>query len=158
MGKGQVWSLDMALSLMIFFSALISVTLAWNFISADIIEKQEMTEMQLKAMTLSDSLIRTPGIPADWNESTVKVLGLADDDNRLNYGKVEEFVNMSYSKSRSMLDISPYQYYFEVADINGTVYKNSSAGIPSSAYIVIPAIRYATYNERIVRVTFALWV
>ena len=158
MKKGQVWTFDMALSLMIFFSALISVTLAWNYISGDIIERQGISEMQLKSMTVSDSLIRTSGIPSNWNESTVTVLGLAESDNVLNAAKVSELVSMSYSKSRSLLDISPYEYYFEVTDINGTVYTNTSQPISPDASIVIPALRYATYNERIVKVTFALWV
>ena len=156
--KGQVWTLDMALSLMIFFAALISVTMAWNFISSDIAEGQEMTEMQLKAMTVSDALIRTPGIPEDWNNDTVTVIGLAYDDNELDSSKVSEFVSMSYQKSRSLLGIVPYNFYFEVEDINGTVYTNSSLPMDPDADVIIPAIRYASYNGRIVKVNFFLWI
>ena len=158
MRKGQLWTLDMVLSLMIFFSALLSIIMAWNFISADIFEGQEMTEMQLKTMTISDSLIRTPGVPENWTNDTVSVIGLAYSDNELNTQKVEEFVNMSYSRSRALLSVMPYHFYFEVKDINGTVYTNTSNPMNSDASVIIPAIRYASFNDRIVKVTFAMWI
>ncbi len=158
MRRGQLWSLDMALSLMIFFSAMISLLAAWNYISLDTVGTQELKELQLKSMTLSDSLIRTPGIPADWNESTVQVIGLAYDDNMLDAGKVDEFVNMSYSKAKSLLSTHPYEFYFEVKDINGTLYRNSSLAIDSFSTMIVPAERYAVYNGRIVKVLFALWL
>ncbi len=158
MKKAQLWSLDMALSFLIFFSAMMSVMFAWNYISADTVQSQELREMQLKSMTLSDSLIRTPGIPSDWNESTVQVIGIAYDDNTLDEEKVDEFVNMSYIKAKSLLDIWPYEFYFEVKDINGTVYKNSTLAIDSDSTTVIHAERYATYNGRIVKVKFAIWI
>jgi hypothetical protein len=158
MRKGQLWTLDMALSLLIFFSAMLSLLFAWNYISADTAGMQELREVQLKAMTLSDSLIRTPGLPADWNESTVRVVGLAYDDNTLDPDKVGMFVNMSYAKARSLLGVHPYHFYFEVKDINGTLYKNSSLPIDSASTTVVPAERYAVYGGRITKVLFALWL
>ncbi len=158
MRKGQIWTLDMALSLMIFFSALLSIIMAWNFISADIFEGQEMREMQLKTMTVSDSLIRTPGVPENWTNDTVSVIGLAYDDNELDIQKVGEFANMSYSRSRALLDVMPYNFYFEVRDINGTLYMNTSNPIGDDASVVIPAIRYASFGGRIVKVTFVMWI
>jgi len=157
MKKAQLWTLDMALSLLIFFSAMLSMMFAWNYISADVVQNQELKELQLKVMTLSDSLIRTPGIPVGWNESTVQVIGLAYDDNTLDEYKVNEFVNMSYSKARSLLGIVPYEFYFEVKDINGTLYKNSTLAIDSFSTVVVPVERYATYKGRIVKVKFAIW-
>ncbi len=158
MRKGQLWTLDMALSMIIFMSAMLMLLFAWSYISADTVESQELKEMQFRSMTLSDSLIRTPGIPADWNESTVKVIGLAYDDSMLDGPKVDEFLNMSYAKARSLLGIQPYEFYFEIKDINGTLYKNSTLAIDSDSSIVIPSERYAVYRERVVKVLLALWL
>jgi hypothetical protein len=158
MRKGQLWTLDMALSLIIFMSAMLSLLFAWNFISAYTIESQELKELQLRSMTLSDSLIRTPGIPDDWNESTVRVIGLAYDDNTLDEYKVDGFLNMSYVKARSLLGTQPYEFYFEIRDINGTLYRNSSLAIDGLSSTVVPSERYAVYGGRVVKVLFALWV
>ena len=155
--KAQLWSLDMAFSLLIFFSAMLAAVFAWNYISLDTAQSQQLREMQLKALSLSDSLIRTPGIPGDWNMTTVSVIGLASNDNVLDEGKVNEFVNMSHTLARTLLDIRPYDFYFEVRDINGTVYKNSTIPISAGSSVVVPANRYALYAGRIVNVMFVLW-
>lgn len=158
--KAQVWSLDFALSLLIFMSALFAVVFAWNYISANTMETQEMHELQLKALTLSDSLIRTKGIPLDWNESTAQVIGLAAEENVLNVTKVQYFVNMSsddYDSLKGLLDIGFYDFYLEVVDLNGTVYKNTTTPVDPDSPIIIPIERYAMYNGRIAKVKFVIW-
>jgi hypothetical protein len=158
--KAQVWSLDFALSLMIFMTALFAVIFAWNYISANTMETQKTHELQLKALSLSDSLIRTAGIPPDWDNSTVQVVGLAAAENVLNETKAEYFVNMSdtnYDRLKGLLDIGFYDFYLEVVDLNGTVYKNTTTPIDSNSSVVIPIERYAIYEGRIVKVKFVIW-
>lgn len=158
--KAQVWSLDFALSLLIFMSALFAVVFAWNYISANTMETQQMHELQLKALTLSDSLIRTNGIPMDWNESTVEVVGLATDENMLNATKVKYFVNMSdtdYDHLKGLMDIGFYDFYFEIRDLNDTVYENTTTPVSITSPIVIPIERYAMYNDRVVKIKFVIW-
>jgi hypothetical protein len=157
MMKAQMWSLDLAASLIIFFSAVIALVFAWNYMSAAIVQNQETDELQLKALTVSDSLIRTPGIPQDWNESNVISIGLADDDNLLNETKVQRFVNMSYDSARFLLDMSPYDFYFEVADINGTVYENTTVPVSNQSSILVPVERYVLYGGRISKVKLLIW-
>jgi hypothetical protein len=155
--KAQMWSFDLAISLVIFFLALISVVFAWNYMSGDIIEEQQLDRLQLKVLTLSDSLIRTPGIPANWNSSNVLVIGLADDDNVLNQSKVQEFASMDHETARSLLDMGAYDFYFEVADINGTIYENTTVPVGNQSSIVAPVERYALYNGRISKVRLVIW-
>ena len=157
MKKGQLWTLDMTLSLLIFFSALLSALFAWNYMSAETVENREFKELQLKAFEITDSLIRTPGIPSDWNDSTVQVIGLAYSDNIIEGNKVNEFVGMNHDKARSMLSINPYDFYFEVKDINGTVYENTTVPLSGSASTIVPIERYAVYNNRIVKVKMFFW-
>jgi uncharacterized membrane protein len=158
--KAQVWSLDLTFSLIIFMTALFAVVFAWNYISATTLETEEMQKLQLKALTLSDSMIRTPGIPLNWNESTVEVIGLAQEENVLNITKVQCFVNMSvtdYDRLKGLLDIGFYDLYLEVVDLNGTVYKNTTTPIDPASPLVVPIERYAMYNDRIVKVKFVIW-
>ena len=57
--KAQMWSFDLALSLVIFFSAMLSLLFAWNYVGANIAEGRVIKDAQLKALTVSDSLLRT---------------------------------------------------------------------------------------------------
>ena len=158
--KGQIWSMDFTVSLMIFLTALFSVMFAWNYISLDTLETQTMKDMQLKALALSDSLIRTPGLPSDWGQGDVQVVGLAREENVLNATKVDYFVSMSiydYDRLRGLMDIGFYDFYFEVSDINGAVYQNTTIPISNTSVIVVPIERYAVYNDRIVKVRFIMW-
>ncbi|MCD6496503.1 MAG: hypothetical protein J7K54_04500 [Candidatus Aenigmarchaeota archaeon] len=154
--KGQVWSFDLAVSMIIFIGALASVVFAWNFMSTGAFESQEMKSLQLRALGISDSLLRTPGIPEDWNSSNVIVLGLAT-DGLLDRQKVEQFISMDHNKTRQLLDLGGYEYYFEVSDINGTVYNNTLPSISPDAKIIVPSERYATYEGRAVKVSFVIW-
>ncbi|MBN2330919.1 MAG: hypothetical protein JXC85_03820 [Candidatus Aenigmarchaeota archaeon] len=158
--KAQVWSLDFALSLVIFMTSLFAVIFAWNYISVNALENQAMKDLQVKALALSDSLIRTRGIPLDWNESTVEVVGLAQDQNVLDVSKVGLFIDMSIvdeDQLKGLMDIGLHDFYFEVRDINGTVYANTTTPVSTASPIVVPIERYAIYDERIVKVNFVLW-
>lgn len=158
--KAQLWSLDFAMSMLIFMSALFAMIFAWNYISANSTETQEMKELQYKALTISDSLIRTPGIPLDWDEGTVEVLGLAEDENVLNVTKVRYFVNMidtDYDRAKGLMDIGFYDFSFNVTDLNGTVYESTASQVSNTSVMVIPIERYTLYNDRIVKVMFVIW-
>ena len=158
--KAQVWSMDFALSLTIFMSALLTVAFAWNYISANSIGTQQMQELQLKALTLSDSLIRTPGIPVDWNETNVQVLGLASEENVLNVTKVRFLVNMSkndYNRMLGLMDIGFYDFYFEVEDLNGSMFENTTTPVDQNSPIIVPIERYTIYNGRIAKARFVIW-
>jgi len=155
--KAQIWSLDFALSLLIFMSALFAMALAWNFISASTLQNQELKELHMKAMTLSDALIRTSGIPQDWNATNVQIIGLAQDENVLNATKVDYFTTMDYDRARALMDIGQYNFYFEVLDLNNTVQKNTTVPISDESVVVVPVERYAIYNDIIVKVKFVIW-
>lgn len=158
--QAQVWSLDFAMSMLIFLTAFFSLIFAWNYMSTDVIQTQQMREMQLKGLTISDSLIRTPGIPFEWNGTTVQVLGLALDENVLNATKVKYFVDMSdtdYDRLRGLMDIGQYDFYLEVLDLNGTVYGNTTTPIDAESPTIVPIERYAMYNDRIVKLKLVIW-
>jgi len=158
--KAQLWSLDFVVSLMIFLSAVVAVLFSWNYISANAAETQALKELQLKVMTLSDSLIRTQGLPVNWGNATVEVFGLAETENVLNATKLAILVNMStyeYDRARAILDLGAYDFYLEAKDLNGTVFGNTSKPLASNAGVVIPIERFAMYGGRIARVKLIIW-
>jgi len=160
MRKAQLWSLDFVMSLLIFLSAMLAVMFAWSNISMNAAETRQLKELQLKALTLSDSLIRTGGLPEDWNEGDVVVIGLAQEENVLHATKVDRFFNLSdsdYGRARGLLNMGLYDFLFEISDMNGTVFRNTSVPIGADAEVIVPVERYCLLGDRIVKVRLTIW-
>ncbi len=163
--RAQIWSIDFAVSILIFMSVIILVFFTWSYTSTQSSEQVEINNMQTSALLISDSLIRVEGLPRDWNATNVKVIGIASrNENVLNKTKVDRFLNLSYSKARGLLGIGAYEFYFELSYMNHTIMKNqdgnniTKGNYPdSSASIIVPAERYVLYNGKIARLKFWLW-
>ncbi len=152
--RGQIWSLDFSVSIVIFLIVLIPFMLIWGYMYAENEEKRMFDDMETRAMSISDSLVRLGGVPDDWNATSVEVIGLASEENVLDPGKVSSFDSMNYSHVREVMT-KRYDYYLRISDINGSVYLEKGS-LPSDTTIV-PVERYANYNDRIVRLQLYLW-
>ena len=156
MRLGQVWSLDFVTSLVIFFLVIVPLFFVWNYVNFQNIEQRTMNEIEVLALTISDSLIRTKGIPENWDASYVEVIGLAEEENILNVTKVSNFIsigNSNYNVTKNVL-VGKYDFFFSVTDINGTQYGKIGSKPPDKT--VVPVERYCSYNGRMVKVEFTL--
>ncbi len=152
--KAQIWSIDFASSLTIFIIVLASVFLAWNYLSAQTQEQRAMDSMELFALEVSDALVRTPGIPEDWNSSYVEVVGLASHENVIDPDKLNATESMGYDRLR-LLMTGGYDFYLIISDINGTTYLEKGS-LPQNR-TTVPVERYANYGDRIVKMKLCLW-
>lgn len=162
--KGQIWTMDFATSIIIFMLMVGIVVFAWNYSIQNSSEQVNLNVLENDVLMISDTLIRVPGMPADWNDSSVKVIGLADKENVLNATKVVQFVDMDYSMTKSLLGIPNREFYFEIRYPNNTVMeiggKSLTKGINpggSSVKAVVPVERYVILNGKIAKVEFLLW-
>lgn len=161
--KAQLWSLDFILSIIIFSLILLSILFIWNYTNAEISERLEFKKMKTLALFISDILIRSTGIPENWEENNVKVIGLAENENILNKTKVLRFINMDYNTSKRVLGIQLYDYYFKLEDLNKSIiYINQTPVIkgiyPDNVSLIIPIYRYGLLDDAIVKMTFILWL
>jgi len=154
--KAQIWSMDFMSSLIIFFMALIAIMFAWNYIAYQSVASHELKQLQMKVFTISDSLMRSPGLPGNWDQTNVRVIGLADEEGVINPTKAQFLVAMDYNVTKALLGIGLYDYYFEIADLNGTVYLNTTKPIVNSTFVV-PMERYVIYGGRISKLKFFVW-
>jgi hypothetical protein len=163
MRKAQAWSMDFAASVVIFMTVLILVMFALNYTLSQNQQQADFNLMENAAMSASDSIVRHPGIPADWNSTTVTTIGLASEENVLNESKLAEFMAMDDSAIKSLLGIANYEFYFEVRYPNGTLASLPGGGQiskgshPSEASMVIPVERYALYMEKPASMVLILW-
>jgi hypothetical protein len=156
--KGQIWSIDFAASIVIFISVIVVMMFVWTYTSSQVAEQKSGDDIQSLAISVSDSLVRTPGFPPDWNNETVSVIGLADEENILNETKVEYFLYMGkndYDRVRSLLGIS-YNFHFNLTHLNNTMI-NETGIEPLNADIIVPIERYCVYLGKPVKVRFIIW-
>jgi len=162
--KGQVWSMDFAASVVIFSTALAMLLFAWLYITSQSGQQTMFIEMESAAMSASDSLVRQPGVPENWNSSSVTTIGLASSENVLNETKVSYFLDLENGTIKSLLGVGNYDFYFEVRYANGTLAQLfdgawvAKGNYPENASIVVPSERYVIYMEKPAKMNFMLWV
>lgn len=114
--KAQAWYMDFAIALLLF-----TFTLVTYFSYTTNFQKQEKGELSIllkDAKALSSSLA-LPGYPADWDNTTVLRIGIADEQ-KLNATKVKQFKQYSYKSSKSRF-ATPYDYIVFFVNENGEV-------------------------------------
>jgi len=162
--RAQVWSMDFAASIVIFSTALALLLFAWMYTINQSGQQTMFIQMESAAMSASDSLIRQPGVPENWNSSSVITIGLASIENVLNDTKVGYFLDMENSTIKSLLGVGNYDFYFEVRYANGTLAQLAGGdwvakgNYPENASIVVPSERYVIYMEKPAKMKFMLWV
>ncbi len=156
--------MDFAVSLVIFSLIVGLLLFAWNHSIQGTASQVSLHTIENEAITISDTLIRVPGIPADWNASSVEVLGLAEEENVLNDTKVLRFVGMDYNLSKRLLEIANMEFYFSVRypndtvmQLNGTSLVKGTDPLGQDSTFVVPVERYVLLNGKIAKMGFCLW-
>ena len=118
--------------------------------------KSDRTEMENIIFGISDLLIKSEGLPGDWNESNVIVIGLAKEDHVLDENKVSSFVTLPIDKTKKLLGIVNFNFFFRLKNIDGTILEDYG-NYPIDAEEVIVSRRLVLYNNEIINMEFGLW-
>ena len=156
--RGQIWSLDFITSILVFIVVLIPLFFIWNYVNIQNQQQILFDEVETLALSISDSLIRTKGLPEGWNTSDVSTIGLSSEENILNVTKVSYFLTMGsseYNRTRAILT-GGYDFFFNLTDVNGT--SHGTIGSKPENRMTVPIERYCLYDERIAKLEFALIV
>jgi hypothetical protein len=152
--KAQLWSMDFMISIIIMIMVLVPAFMLWQSSISEAGQQKKMMTAETDALSITDGMIATPGVPSDWNSSTVVTVGFANEKNIFDGTKLDNFNATSYSRLRTMF---AHDFYFELRDVNGTIYYTKGTKPPSTIDNVIQVQRRGLYNERIVIMDFALW-
>lgn len=160
-----MWSLDFAVSVVIFAFVVSIVVFAWNYSTQNSMDQVNFNILQNDVMMISDSLIRVSGLPEDWNDTNVQVIGLADEENVLNSTKVLRFIGLDYGFTKSILGIGNYDFYFDIRypnntimEISGTTLTKGIHPVGQDSRIVVPVERYVILDGNVGKMEFFLWV
>lgn len=122
--KAQILSMDLFISMIFFIAVFALWLLISNALINQAVDAQEIGMLDKKLQRVSDLLIRTEGLPPDWNESTVQSIGLAESEYIVNYSKVMKFSNMNPTNRARLLGLQPYKVYFRIANLTGGNFTN----------------------------------
>jgi len=165
--KAQLFSSDLAIAMIVFTFALALAILVWDGVTGDINSAEELRDMEALAVGVIENLVRSPGVPADWNPYDVMTPGLAVSDRVLDEEKISDFTDLMsgdrYGENKYKLGIGHRDFYLRITDINGTAVmvdgQQARAGLamdPEAAASLTTA-RTATLGGETVVLTFTIW-
>lgn len=141
MRAGQMFTSDLVASMVIFLTVL---NLGFFAIQQSVTGQSQFNEqkrMSQQAYQTGDLLVRTPGYPADWNRSTVRIVGLASEDQVLNNTKLSELRLIDdYTAQREALGVLPSEIVINVSRNGSTVEvpgQNGAGGLGDGAVAVL---------------------
>lgn len=155
--KGQVFSADTLLGLLVFLFALSIVF----FYTSQLFERQSsfFEELELKTQTFNalSSLVETKGFPSNWefqNIPEIKAFGIASSPGIVDSAKLESFLQISqsdYDSVRKTLGLSKFNYRLSINDLNGE--SVAIAGSDAKGLLSFKASRLALLNNEAVLVS-----
>ncbi len=160
--KAQIWSTDFIASVIVFFLIFTTLMISWNYLNQKNAERMTMEEMETAALLVSDTLLRIPGFPENWNESTVQSLGLAMKENVLNESKVKMFFSLDYEKIKELLGLKESEFYLKITELNGSIIMLNGTYLEKGVYpenksIIVPVERYVLLNSTIAKFSLVLY-
>lgn len=111
--QAQVWSADLAISLVVFIGAIL---IAYRLIS-NTFEETGYQEVRMQALDAAE-IIASEGYPSAWTSENVIRAGIASDDH-LSPRKIREITNLEYAELKQALRITDevYMYFHNSTDI-----------------------------------------
>ncbi len=104
--KGQVFTIDFLLALLIFIATIImSLKLVLNTANDD-----DYQILQLEARAISDNLM-TEGLPTDWNSTNVLLPGILT-DKKLSISKLQSLKELGYNNVSGLLNARKNFYFY----------------------------------------------
>jgi hypothetical protein len=135
LNKGQIVSGDFIVSIAIFLLTLAIIVPLFMHMSEDRQQRQLIDDMQTRLLFLTDSVLKTEGIPADWNSTNVNNIGFADADGRINKTKIRRFVLLDKGDALFILRLGGFQ--LNLSFYNGGYPLMTGQAVSPAAYFYV---------------------
>lgn len=120
--KGQINSIDLVVAMLIFVVIILFLIQIWGVELKSADTGAEFNALQSKALSLSDMLVKSGGVPARWERAnqTPDSFGLVQEPNVLDVNKLNKFFNMNYSDIKYVMGMDN-EYYISIIDLDGNI-------------------------------------
>lgn len=155
--RGQGIAVDFLCAALIFLLVLNATVNLINSSNRSLADKTLLNELNAKTEQTLDLLVRTSGIPNNWEENGIdeaQVLGLAQRDRVLDSQKVSRMAewaatyrSQDYNKSKALL-LTGYDYYFGIKRGDGTVLQETGQPVTEvqEESLAVTAKRIVNFN------------
>ena len=156
--KGQATMIDFMMALFIFIIVIGYLTTVWLINLSTIENNYVLDDMQRLAFQATDLLIRSEGLPSNWEVmdiDDVNRIGLAERDRVIDEQKLNSFKNLGaeYERVKQLLQIANYDFHFELQGADDV-----NAGLPCMAAAQKAVVKRAVnYKGSEAIVTFTLY-
>ena len=157
MKRAQAWYTDFMVGLLIFFSAIALYYLLQNTFSDE--TETILEDMIAESKQIAGSLMST-GYPEDWTKSSVQRLGILDENQRIDFRKLDLFMDFSYGHTKTLFR-TYYEYVVYFFDGNETIIlPNNQTYIgkePQNQDHLVRITRLVLYNQTIAQMEVQVW-
>jgi len=154
--KAQIIMSDFLIGLVIFLVVIALATSVWGKNIYNMGLKEKRSEMETLVLLISDQLVKSSGIPEDWNSTNIAAIGLAESDNVLSPAKVSNFINLENEKTKNLLGIRNYNFIFRLRNMSENILVEYG-NIPVNEKESVIIRRIVLYQGRPAIMDFGLW-
>ncbi|MBU0456954.1 MAG: hypothetical protein ABH824_02605 [Nanoarchaeota archaeon] len=157
--QGQLFSLDLVISLVAFIIVIFFVLSLWNLYLTRLGENINSEEMQLLAFQITDMLIKSPGDPNNWQDDpdNVTVIGLHLNPGYLDEDKLNTFLSLDYDQVKENFNIERFEFNFNILDLDGNIINSTGSSVNESASQAISTNRFVFIGNETRQLSFTLW-
>lgn len=104
--KSQIFSIDLMAAILIFIFVINFAYVLHSDYMNEASEKQSNNIIKIRGLQISDLLIKSKGVPVDWNTTDVQQIGLVYDDFIFNPRKLSDFYDMmegNYDTTKNLI-------------------------------------------------------
>lgn len=151
--KGQAFASDFVISAVFFIVLLVASAELWKTAESKYSKDDSSGLMQKRIFSISDTLIKTEGYPANWTNATVWLIGVSEETpGVLNKSRLLQMKNISYLRMKSIWGISDYEAYLNFTNSSGSTIALDGVALeygqaPSSKKYLVPIKRLVLIND-----------
>jgi len=151
--KGQAFSADFVLAVMIFLVLFAALMLAFGSIIDFSVADDMSRHLELLTANIADQLVTGSGHPSGWesNPAAASVIGLASSDRVLDPDKVSALAALDYDTAKRLLKTEGYGFFIRLAGAGIT------AGLPASGNLAAYARRFVMLSGNSETLELYLW-
>src|SRR3989344_297961 len=152
--RAQISAFDFILASSVSVIILVLVAATFFLYERKINEFVLYNDLSTKTFQVSDVLIKSEGVPSNWNSTNVNIIGLASEDRVINVDKLNNFIDLSQQEIKDKMATN-YDIYFNLTNITGK--SIASIGNPPAGIRSVVIKRYVMYENEEAIMEFGLW-
>lgn len=153
--KSQTVMIDLFIAFFIFMFMTGAMGVVWNLYTIRLMQHISVQDRWIKAFQITDIMVRTPGIPSNWEKyydpideygidpNNISIIGLAGDDRVLTRKKLNAFYNLTPGNVSELFNIEMYAYNMTIKrQDDNSILPGNHSGVPIGGNLSVTIRRF----------------